>query len=62
MIIVMPRASEINSSVDWLGMLSNLEGRYINDPQVEFLLSDFKPSNWGILNGKIVKIDYGDKE
>jgi hypothetical protein len=37
-----------------------LEETYKDDDMKEFMLSDPKPSNWGYINGKLVKIDYGD--
>ena len=60
LILVMPKVGEISSSIDWLDMRQSFEFRYKNDPMCDFLLRDFKPSNWGVLNGRLVKIDYGN--
>lgn len=37
-----------------------IKNKYKKDNYKEFMLSDLKSSNWGILNTKLVKIDYGN--
>jgi hypothetical protein len=32
---------------------------YINDPLYDWLISDCNPSNWGIRDGDLIKIDFG---
>ena len=43
-----------------LELLEFLEEKYKNDELKDFMLSDFKPSNWGMHDGRYIKIDYGD--
>jgi hypothetical protein len=59
--LVMERAEEIDcKSINWNEFKEQLEKNYKNDEMKEFMLSDPKPSNWGYINGKLVKVDYGD--
>ena len=57
--LIMPKAAVIPCSVNWAGFSNYLHSRYDGAQMSEFILSDLKPSNWGILKGKLVKIDYG---
>jgi len=55
----MKRAIVLPNRINHLAFSIYLENKYKNNKLKEFMLSDFKPSNWGILEGKLVKIDYG---
>lgn len=44
----------------WEQFSDYLHELYKDDEMKEFMLSDPKPSNWGYINGRLVKIDYGD--
>ena len=57
--LVMERAEVLSSDVDWLKTKETLEKKYKDDDLREFLMSDFKPSNWGFINGQLKNIDYG---
>jgi hypothetical protein len=45
---------------EWEQFSNFLHERYKDDDMKDFMLSDSKPSNWGYINGRLVKIDYGD--
>lgn len=60
-ILIMEKAQELDvKNIDWLRFKERLEDKYKNDDMKEFMLSDSKPSNWGYINNKLVKIDYGN--
>jgi len=59
-VLIMERAYVIPNRVNNLNFLNYLEAKYKNNNMREFILSDSKPSNWGILEGRLVKIDYGN--
>jgi len=59
-VLMMKKASIIPLRVNHSAFCSYLENRYKNNNMKEFILSDLKPSNWGILEGKLVKVDYGN--
>jgi hypothetical protein len=44
----------------WGPFQEMLAEKYKDDDLKEFLLSDPKPSNWGYIGDKLVKIDYGN--
>lgn len=44
---------------DWGKFKDELEVRYQDDEMKDFMLQDTKPSNWGIIRARRVKIDYG---
>jgi hypothetical protein len=64
MILVMERAQVYNeeelSSLDWIKFADDLQKKYKDDDFSEFMLSDLKPSNWGTIGNRLVKIDYGN--
>lgn len=61
LILIMNKAEELDiKNIDWLIFKEQLESKYENDQMKEFILSDSKPSNWGYINNKLVKIDYGN--
>jgi hypothetical protein len=57
LILVMERAEAI--SLDGHSLYVGLKEKYQDDKMKEFLLSDCKPSNWGYIKDRLVKIDYG---
>jgi len=59
-VLIMERAEVLGNDTNWLDTMEVLEEKYKDDELVEFLLSDFKPSNWGYINGQLKKIDYGN--
>jgi len=60
LILIMEKAKEFDyNNLNWLEFKNALEEKYKNDDMKEFMLSDAKPTNWGIINGELVKIDYG---
>ena len=60
LILIMEKAKEFDyNNLNWLEFKNTLEEKYKNDDMKEFMLSDAKPTNWGIINGELVKIDYG---
>ncbi len=58
-LILMDKADVISNNISWLEFQNYIENKYRYDNMSSFMLEDIKPSNWGILNGKLVKIDYG---
>jgi len=61
LILIMEKAKEFDyNNLNWLEFKNTLEEKYKNDDMKEFMLSDAKPTNWGIINGRLVKIDYGN--
>lgn len=58
--LIMERADVISNNIDWKDFENVLIEKYKDDPMKEFLLSDFKPSNWGYVKKNLVKIDYGN--
>ncbi len=58
LILIMEKAKILNNE-DW-DIVDILIKKYEDDEMKEFLLSDFKPSNWGYINNKLVKVDYGN--
>jgi len=58
-VLIMKRAYVIPNRINHLNFCNYLEAKYKNNNMREFILSDSKPSNWGILKGNLVKIDYG---
>lgn len=59
-VLIMKRACVIPNRINHLNFCNYLEAKYKNNNMSELILSDSKPSNWGILEGKLVKIDYGN--
>lgn len=58
--LIMERAETLDViNLDWLKFKEDLEEQYKNDEMKEFMLSDAKPCNWGYIDNKLVKIDYG---
>lgn len=57
--VIMKRAKPIENYTDaeFWGILDEM---YKGTDFYEFMLSDYKMNNYGIINGKIVKIDYGN--
>ena len=58
--LVMEKAEVLSNHVDWGETLDGLREKYKDDELSEFMLSDFKPSNWGYVNCMLKKIDYGN--
>lgn len=56
--LTMEKADVVSNDVDWDEFKSYLEYKYKDDDLREFILSDCKPSNWGYIGEKLVKIDY----
>ena len=59
-ILIQKRAKVLNNNINWNNFYEYINCKYKNDSLKEIMLSDLKPSNFGILNKKLVKIDYGD--
>jgi hypothetical protein len=57
-ILVMPKCEQVFEQEELL-LIEALD-KQKNDDWYGFLESDFKPMNFGIYNGQVVKIDYGD--
>ena len=58
--IIMRKAKVFCNKVNHLNFLNMIEDKYKNDVMKDFMLSDCKVTNWGIINKKLVKIDYGN--
>ena len=56
-ILVMDKACRVNIPLNLLK--KTLEKKYKYDYMKEFMLSDFKLSNWGVVGTELVKVDYG---
>lgn len=59
LVIVMKKADVVDINCNWLKFHEYVENKYKNDELKDFMLEDLKPTNWGILNNMLVKIDYG---
>lgn len=58
--LIMERVVVCDNDECW-SLLEILEEKYKNDGLKKFMMSDYKPSNWGRrTDGTLVKIDYGD--
>lgn len=44
--------------INYAKLKSYLDKKYKKDPLKDHMLYDFKASNWGYQNGRIVKVDY----
>ena len=65
LILIMEKAESIGccgyfEDETWDAFQDMLQERYKDDELSEFMLSDPKPSNWGYIGDRLVKIDYGD--
>lgn len=58
--LVMKKAKVFSDDINWDIFKTIIENKYTNDEMREFMCSDLKPSNFGILDGRLVKIDYGN--
>ena len=58
--LLMEKANVLPNSVDYNDFLKYLKDKYRNDDMKSFMLSDMKVNNWGYINNRIVKIDYGN--
>lgn len=58
-ILIMEKAEVISNDINWDKFKDSLFKIYQNDELREFMLSDYKPSNWGYIQNRLVKIDYG---
>lgn len=56
---IMEKANPIPDDIDRFDFLEMLENKYKNDLCKDILLSDFTPENYGYINDRIVKVDYG---
>jgi len=65
-LLIMERAEVIDNDGGKWGscwhFIKMLEEKYKDDKLKSFLLSDCKPSNWGLIGDRLVKIDYGEYE
>lgn len=57
--LFMEKAEVLSNDVNWEKTMERLGEKYKDDELSEFMMSDFKPSNWGFINGELKKIDYG---
>ena len=61
LVLIMERAQMVDvENVDYENFKDKLEEIYKDDDMKEFMLSDAKPSNWGYIKERLVKIDYGN--
>lgn len=60
LILVMEKATVIRNTVNWNCFKCYIERKYKNDNLRNFMISDCKPSNWGFIGKRLVKIDYGN--
>ena len=58
--LIMEKAEVVSNDIDIGEFCDLLTDKYKDDKLKEFMLSDWKPSNWGYIRGRLVKIDYGD--
>lgn len=59
LILIMERAEELNKNINWLNFKEKIYEKYENDNMKDIMISDCKPTNWGYINNKLIKIDYG---
>lgn len=59
-ILIMERANIISNEVDASDFFDMINQKYKDDYMKDFMISDLKSSNWGYVNGQLVKIDYGN--
>ncbi len=57
LLLIMETCEEIE--MDELDFRNKIKKLYANDSDREFMLSDLKKSNWGIKQGRFIKIDFG---
>ncbi len=59
-IVVMERADALScKTTNEIEFAQMLEEKYKNDELKHFMLYDAIPENWGHINGRLIKIDYG---
>jgi hypothetical protein len=61
LILIMERAKELDyKNMNWEKFKEEVYEKYKFDTLSDFMLGDSKPSNWGYIDSRLVKIDYGD--
>lgn len=58
--LIMEKATPVDLNINWLNFLFMLEEKYKNDTMKDTMLLDSKPSNWGFIDKRLVKIDYAN--
>jgi hypothetical protein len=56
--LIMEKAEPVPKGANWEDIKDYLSFIYHNEDIFEFIMSDCKKENWGLINGKLVKIDY----
>jgi hypothetical protein len=56
--LIMERAEPIPKETDWGTIKDYLSFTYRNEDIYEIIMSDCKKDNWGVINNRLVKIDY----
>lgn len=59
LVLIMRKAKPLQRNIKFKRFKEILNQKYKDDNLKEFMLSDLKLSNWGWVDGKLVKVDYG---